>query len=182
MTPQEKQETFKNELSLIKDDSVRTGIKKLIGDIPDYFFTIPASSTGKYHPKFALGDGGLVRHTKACVMIAEELMKLEMWEKLAYMHDYIIGALILHDCMKNGYGEKYTRSDHPKLAKDFIMQNCININSAFILAELVETHMGQWNTDFKTGKEILKKPQSPQQKFVHMCDYLASRKFLEVQF
>lgn len=30
MTPQEKQETFKNELALIQDESIRTGIKKLI--------------------------------------------------------------------------------------------------------------------------------------------------------
>ena len=32
------------------------------------------------------------------------------------------------------------------------------------------------------GEEVLTPPTSESQKFVHMCDYLASRKFLEVKF
>lgn len=50
------------------------------------------------------------------------------------------------------------------------------------LACCIASHMGQWNTDYKSGKEILPKPSSPLQKFVHQCDYLASRKYLEVNF
>ena len=40
----------------------------------------------------------------------------------------------------------------------------------------------QWNKDNYTNKEILPKPVTKLQRFVHMCDYLASRKFLDVQF
>ncbi len=46
----------------------------------------------------------------------------------------------------------------------------------------IATHMGQWNTDFKTKKEVLDKPKTGIQKFIHMCDYLASRKCLEFNF
>ena len=46
----------------------------LIELLPNYFFEVPASSTGKYHPEFALGDGGLIRHTKVAVRIAYELL------------------------------------------------------------------------------------------------------------
>lgn len=61
----EKQETFKKELSLIKNENIRNFVKEFLNTVPDYFFTVAASSTGKYHPNYALGEGGLVRHTKA---------------------------------------------------------------------------------------------------------------------
>ena len=69
--------------------------------------------------------------------------------------------------------------------KDFIisMKNELPIPEQTVekLASLVETHMGQWINDFN-GNEVLKKPVDKAQKFVHMCDYLASRKFLNVEF
>ena len=42
--------------------------------------------------------------------------------------------------------------------------------------------MGEWNTDYKTKEEVLPLPESEMQKFTHLCDYLASRKMLEVNF
>ena len=50
------------------------------------------------------------------------------------------------------------------------------------LCKMIESHMGPWNTDYKTGEEILPKPRTAIERFVHMCDYLASRKFLDVKF
>ena len=67
-------EMFKKEINYVKDSSRRKDLKTLIGLLPDYFFEVPASSTGKYHPSFALGEGGLVRHTKVAVRIAYELL------------------------------------------------------------------------------------------------------------
>ena len=52
-----KLEKFKNEINYVSDVERRKDLKKMIGLLPDYFFEVPASSTGKYHPKFALGDG-----------------------------------------------------------------------------------------------------------------------------
>lgn len=40
---------------------------------------------------------------------------------------------------------------------------------------------GQWNTA-RYSKVELPKPKNKYQKFVHLCDYLASRKFLEMNF
>ena len=68
-----KEEYFKKELSYIKNKKVIKDLKYLIELLPDYFFEIPASSTGKYHPSYALGEHGLIRHTKAAVRIAYEL-------------------------------------------------------------------------------------------------------------
>ena len=41
--------------------------------------------------------------------------------------------------------------------------------------------MGYWNTDFD-GNEILPRPKTKYEKFVHMCDFLSSKKFLDVKF
>ena len=65
---------FKREINYVKDSSKRHDLKVLIELLSDYFFDIPASSTGKYHPDFSLGNGGLVRHTKVAVRIAYELL------------------------------------------------------------------------------------------------------------
>ena len=64
---------FEEELRYIKDKRIRENLVIMINKLPDYFFEVPASSTGKYHPTFSLGKGGLLRHTKAAVRIAVEL-------------------------------------------------------------------------------------------------------------
>ena len=45
---------FNKEYSYIKDKKKRDDLKYLVSELPDYFFEIPASSTGKYHPKSLL--------------------------------------------------------------------------------------------------------------------------------
>ena len=62
-------EIFKKELSLIKDNSIRKFVEDFLNQVPEYFFNVAASSTGKYHPDYALGEGGLIRHTKAATRI-----------------------------------------------------------------------------------------------------------------
>ena len=184
-----KQEVFKKEISYIKKASNRKDIKTLISLLPDYFFEVPASSTGKYHPSFALGDGGLVRHTKVAVRIANELLtnntvglKFSSQDK-----DLIIMALILHDGLKSGTEHsKYTKFDHPLLASKFIMENkdklSLDIDDIRKMCTMIESHMGEWTYDSYQKKEVLPKPTTAEQRFVHMCDFLASRKFLDVKF
>ena len=46
---------------------------------------------------------------------------------------------------------------------------------------VISSHMGPWNTN-NYSNTILPKPNTSHQRFVHMCDYLASRKFLNVEF
>ena len=76
---------FERELELIVDEELRMVVKAyLLERVPDYFWTDGASSSGKYHPQFAQGEGGLVRHTKAVVMFAEELLRMSSY---AYMRD-----------------------------------------------------------------------------------------------
>jgi hypothetical protein len=41
--------------------------------------------------------------------------------------------------------------------------------------------MGPWIEDYN-GNVVLEKPKTKYQNFVHMCDFLASKKFLLVSF
>ena len=184
-----KQDIFKKEISYVKSASRRKDLKILINLLPDYFFEIPASSTGKYHPSFALKEGGLVRHTKVAVRIAKELLdnntvgaKFTDTDK-----DLIIMALTLHDGLKSGVEKsKYTKFDHPLLISKLIMENksklSLDIDEIRKMCSMIESHMGEWTYDSYQKKEVLPKPVTAEQRFVHMCDFLASRKFLNVEF
>ena len=184
----EKIDYFRREYGYIHDKKIIEDLKFLINLLPDYFFEIPASSTGKYHPNFAQGKGGLVRHTKAAVRIAVEFFSDESICKFS-MHDQdlVIMALILHDGLKLGNPqEKYTRIDHPLLVSRFIMEQKENLSLEMDdirkVCTMIESHMGPWNTDYKSGKEVLPKPKTALERFVHMCDYLSSKKIIEIEF
>ena len=64
---------FKKEIETINYNSLKVFATWCLNQLPDYFYEVAASSTGKYHPSYALGDGGLVRHTIAAVRIANAL-------------------------------------------------------------------------------------------------------------
>lgn len=184
-----KSEKFQTELKYILNQKYRKSAEKLTEELPDYFYKVAASSTGKYHPAFSLGDGGLLRHTKVAVKIAKSLLDDSIFgdKYTSDEKDLMLIALMFHDGIKHGFVEdKYTKSDHPLLASEFIQKNKdkteFTDQEITFICNCIESHMGPWNTDYLTGEEILPKPHSKYQNFVHMCDYLASRKFLDVKF
>jgi len=184
-----KVEHFKDELEYIKDPKIREFAEKAIEDLPDYFFKIPSSSTGRYHPAYALGEGGLLRHTRAAIRIAIELFRMEMFNYFGDEgKDLIIASLLVHDGRKSGNIQgKYTVTEHP-LLQTFAMKQ--NKNLLGILSEKqvdiiygnIRSHMGAWNCDYKTKKEVLPRPTNKMQSFVHLVDYLSSRRCLEMNF
>lgn len=179
---------FNKELTYIKNPKYRENAKKLIELLPDYFYEVAASSTGKYHPEFALGEGGLVRHTKVAVKLAYELANNEV---IGYSFtddekDLMIIALIMHDGLKHGkVKEKYVRFDHPILIANYIKENkdktTFTDSEIEFLANVISSHMGIYNTN-PYSDVVLPIPHNKYQRFVHMCDFLASRKFLDVKF
>lgn len=184
----EKSSKFTNELNYIKNEKIKESAKTMIDLLPDYFFEIEASSTGKYHPQYALGEGGLVRHTKAAVRFAYELLSdPSIGDKYTSdEQDLMYMALILHDGLKSGNPkEKYTRFDHPLLIANYIetSKDKLQLTDEEInfVKSVVSTHMGVWTTDYN-GNEILEKPKTKYQNFVHMCDFLASRKSILFKF
>ena len=183
----EKIDYFNKEYGYIKNDKKKNDIKYLVSKLPDYFFEIPASSTGKYHPDFASTSHGLVKHTKVAVRIAKELLDNPGLNNFTDDEkDIIIMALILHDGCKSGMvKEKYTRFDHPLIICDLINENrsklSLNDDEVNLLTKIISSHMGIWNKDYN-GNEVLPIPKDKYQRFVHLCDYLSSKKFIDVKF
>lgn len=176
---------FKQELNYIKSESKRKDLEYLINLLPEYFFTIPASSTGKYHPKFASTNNGLVKHTKAAVRIAYDLFET-VNNFTDDDKDLIIMALVMHDGLKKGYEEEtYTRFDHPLLVSELIMKHAneleMDIDDVRKMCTLIESHMGKWNKS-NYSKVELPIPKTEIQRFVHRCDYLASRNYINIRF
>lgn len=179
---------FKKELDHIKNEEYKESTKNLLEKVPDYFFEIPASSTGKYHPDFATGEGGLVRHTKVALKIAKEILSLEYMsnEFTERERDLMLIAILFHDTQKLGDPmERYTRFDHPLLAANFIKENkkvtIFDNDDIIFIEKAISAHMGEWNTS-DYSNITLPKPENKYEFFVHECDYLASRKFINVEF
>ena len=183
-----KKEIFYDEINYIKDESLRKSLAELIELLPDYFFKEPAASTGKYHPSYAQGEGGLLRHTKAAVRIGYELLQdLSIGKKYTnHEKDLMLMALLLHDGFKKGLvEERYTRFDHPLIAAKVVLDNASKVGlsseDAKFISDAIKTHMGDYTVDY-SGNEVLETPHTRYQNFVHMCDYLASRKCLLLPF
>lgn len=167
---------FINELNDITEEKVRKFAEILIENADDYFFEIAASTTGKYHPQFDLGNGGLVRHTRCVAFMAECEAKSRMFSE----HDtnLLIVSALAHDIKKLGDGSgKYTVGDHPKWAYDYIMstfeenKGLITKKDATTMANAVLSHMGQWGE--KDGMPL---PKTELEKALQAADYIASRK------
>jgi 23S rRNA maturation-related 3'-5' exoribonuclease YhaM len=190
MDAQEKHRVFEKELLFIKNANIKNFTELAIKSMPDYFFEVPASSTGKYHPAYSLGTGGLLRHTRAAIRIAVELFRIDWWGTLFTPDekDLALSALFLHDGWKSGIQKsEYSLSNHPLIAAKAISENVelktiLSEEMLSILLGCITSHMGQWNKDYKTQQVLMPAPVTELQRFVHLADYLASRKCIVMDF
>lgn len=178
-------------LSTIKNDDIREFAEVLLDGIPDYIWHVGASSTGKYHPAYSLGEGGLMRHQIAVVRFLNFFFELEQYNtKFTDREmDLMRVAGLMHDGRKSGEQDDYNRSKFTKFDHPIHMANVIrsydrrylNHDEIEFVATCIESHMGQWSTDRKSNV-VLPKPTNVYQEFIHLADYLASRKDLTVAF
>lgn len=178
-------------LNTIENDDIKQFAVTLLDSLPEYIWTVPASSTGKYHPAYSLGDGGLMRHQMAVVRFLNFFFELEQYNsKLTSREmDLMRVAGLVHDGMKSGTQEqfsnsKYTKFEHPILMAEMIRSydgQYLNHDELELMASAISKHMGQWNTD-KKSSTVLPKPSDKFSRMLHVADYLASRKSLTMDF
>mgnify|MGYP002069840585 FL=1 len=181
---------FDSILNTIENEDIRYFAEQCIETIPDYFWEVGASSTGKYHPQYALGELGLARHTCALVRFLNHILSVDCFANkfTSREKDLMRVAGMMHDTRKSGDDEayaknKFTKFDHPLLAANEIrtLIGFISEEELKLVATTIESHMGQWNTD-KRSKVVLPLPKNKYQKMLHLADYLASRKDIEALF
>ena len=164
---------FDPELVQITDLALRNKVRELIEKADSRHETEPASSTGKYHPDFAQGEGGLVRHTKAVVFMVNELCRA----RADLDQNCLIAAALLHDMHKYKEAGKYTCHEHPFLMACDASE--AGLPAAIVFA--IESHMGRWNTSNRSSV-VLPVPSDDFQWLLHYADYLASRTWLKLTF
>lgn len=190
MTP-ERLNIVQSVLNTFENDDIKNFAIVLLDNLPEYIWRVPASSTGKYHPAYSLGEGGLMRHQIAVVRLLNFFLELEQYNKIipSRERDLLRVAGLIHDGRKSGSQSdyersKYTKFDHPLQMATVIRSydgKYLNHDEIELIAHCIESHMGQWNVDRKTG-ECLPKPEDLHQELVHLADYLASRKPLTMDF
>ena len=178
-------------LATIVNEDIREFAKVLVEGLPNYIWEVGASSTGKYHPEYSLGEGGLMRHQIAVVRFLNYFFELEQYNTkfTSREMDLMRVAGLVHDGRKSGEQTDYLRSKFTKFDHPLQMANVIRSYDGQYLthdelefcAHCIESHMGQWSTDRKSSV-VLPKPMDEYQHFVHLADYLASRKDLTMAF
>jgi len=168
------EEIFKLEISSIQNVVIRNYVIAIFEELaPDYFWTAPASTSGKYHPKISLGNGGLVRHTKLAVWWGLQLY--QAMHNHSFGTDELTAALLLHDLTKQSGG---TGSHGVRLATKLRQRESVLPGSSIDLIVLgIESHMGVWTKP--EGKAPYWKRPGMLRNFctlVHLADYCASRK------
>ena len=175
------------ELDRIKDTDLLILTTDTLDAAPACFWTMPASTSGKYHPAISLGQGGLIRHTLAVCYFTRTLLEWAGVTAADKRYSLALAAALLHDCCKKADAEQYTAFDHPLRAADLIRRRAAALTSFEVadietadldtLCGIVAAHMGRWNTNPKYNPGIeLPTPITALQRLVSTADYLASRK------
>lgn len=209
MNNEQKLSVFGAYLDVFKIPEIKEIVNEVIINTPILYFGASTSSTGKYHPSATNGIMGLVKHSVAVMLIAQDSFRNDVIMSTFGLNnlsdldkEIILAACLLHDNAKYGaeddmvyVNEKiYTNNEHPRLVSEIAKKaglfNSENKDLVLYLGkilDLIETHMGQWtnvenryNKNVVANPEPLDAPKTGKQRFVHLCDYMASRKTMDV--
>ena len=170
-------ELLSYEVAQIDDDEIRNFVKMTLDNVDPIHRIKPASSTGKYHPKYAAGEGGLIRHTKVVVRNIIELIRAT--PAIECEKDELIAAAIIHDMWKypEGRDHEFTAFDHPALGGKWCKDHGFET-----IGRLVAAHQGIWTTSRQMPGFENEQPRKFDEWCLHYSDLLASRTYLRCDF
>lgn len=184
----DKVKVFEGLLNKFETDEIRNYCTDMIKEIPDYIFTIPSSTSFKYHNKTQCQPHGQIFHILMFAEVMNYVLGLEYVKEKTNerQRDCLRCTPIFHDAIKCGLnGSRYTVHEHPILAGEWVrntsVEHDVDADTKAYIARLCESHSGEW-TSTKRSKTVLPKPENDEQFFVHMCDYLASRSNLDMTY
>lgn len=174
---------FEREIQNIESEDLRDFVRFFFNErVGAWFFESGASASGKYHPEFTKGHGGLVRHTRAVEWVCEELLRMSSYAYMkAEYKDFARVACLLHDTRKYGSGDEEDKSYYPRHGEAAANDVGVAWREFFhshscpeLLLMAIRSHMGQWteNRDDRPFTNI--------DRLVHLSDYIASRPFWDI--
>jgi HD domain. len=135
------------EVELISDDAVQSGVERMfLEGVPDYFWTVAGSSSGKYHSPDERGEYGNLLHTKRMFVRYESMSEsyLEAGVITEYERECGKASALLHDSLKQGWpseGKEHTADNHDEIAAD-VAKHIGNLPRE--VYSLIRVHMGPW--------------------------------------
>jgi hypothetical protein len=176
LTEISEREALVMEVGTIVDMDLRAFVFKALEKVPETFWEIPASSTGKHHPEQSNGPGGLVRHILAGLYFVRELCI--PYSATQEEKDACVAAMILHDVGK-------AIAEPHDIVWATQLRWIAGKNDSWILQAAiagVRWHMGPWSTgstmchNDEKGDKVFPDHFSRIEQIVHLADYAASRK------
>lgn len=183
-----KKSVFKEILDKFETEEVRLYCEDMIENIPDYIFTMPSSTSGKFHNATQCLPHGQIYHIIMFGAIMNYRLALKCnKEKFGnpIHRDAMRCVPIFHDAVKCGWnGSTFTVHDHPMLAGQWIretkVEHDIDDEIKEMIARMCERHSGEW-TSSKRSKVVLPEPETEMEILVHECDILSSRSDIDMQ-
>ena len=186
MNKQNKISIFRPLIETFETDMFKLYCEDMAAFIPDYIFTIPSSTSGKYHNKTQCETYGQIYHIWMMFSILNHRLRLKMNKEQYHTpeeRDAMRCAVLFHDAIKCGWnGSKYTVQDHPVLASKWVLETKVDhdipMNYKQMIADMCESHSGEWNKS-RSGQIIMSEPRNHREFFIHECDILSSRADLD---
>lgn len=188
MTREEKISVFQPYLDKFETDKMRMYCTDMIAQIPDYIFTMPSSTSGKYHNATQCQPHGQIYHIIMFAEIMNYRLALKGNQekfKSPAQRDAMRCVPFFHDALKCGTdGGQWTVHEHPMLAGAWVretnVEHDIEDNIKEAIARMCERHSGEW-TSSKKSKVVLPEPENAMELFCHECDILSSRNNIDMQ-
>ena len=183
-----KKAVFQELLDKFETEEIRLYCEDMIEHIPDYIFTMPSSTSGKFHNATQCQPHGQIYHVIMFGTIMNYLLALKCNQekfKNPIQRDAMRCVPIFHDAVKCGWnGSQYTVHEHPMLAGQWVretkVEHDIDDKIKERIARMCERHSGEW-TSSKRSKVVLPEPENEMEILVHECDILSSRHDIDMQ-
>lgn len=187
MDSKEKQLVFEPLLKDFETEMFASYFNDMVAEIPDYIFTMPSSTSGKYHNATQCEKFGQIYHVYMFASVLNHRLRLK-GNKEKYntpeIRDCMRCVPVFHDAIKCGWdGSTYTVHDHPMLAAEWVrstkVEHDIPDEYKEMIAGMCEAHSGEWTTN-KRSSVVLPEPRNDMELFIHECDILSSRADLDM--
>lgn len=199
----DKLKVFYHQLLEIKNKEIKEIAEKTIESTPDWYFEMPASTSGKNHSEEDCKTGGQILHLKKAFVLAKAAIYKNFLDNNPDRDDIILASTLIHDMPykfvwsteKDGY---VTDKLHPFVSAGLIWEankseSYLTRNKFLVpIVVCVYHHMGRWG-DYrsKTAKAIKDRIGSDFDFYsstmsraimcVHEADYWASRRDITVE-